>query len=170
MKVETLDVRPLTKEAFAPFGEVIETEGAEMRLINNGTTQRFHDLARVEATGEAARVLINIFRGQAFRLPIDIAMLERHPLGSQAFMPLERRPFLVVVAQDEGGRPGRTQAFLAQGHQGVNYRRNVWHHPLLALEQASEFLVVDRGGEGNNLEEFFFEEVVYRIEAFLPVP
>ncbi|RCS23345.1 ureidoglycolate lyase [Phyllobacterium salinisoli] len=167
MRVESLDVRTLTREAFAPFGEVIETEGAEMRLINNGTTQRFHDLAKVEATGEAARVLVNIFRGQAFAPPIDIAMLERHPLGSQAFMPLERRPFLVVVAEDEGGRPGRPQAFLGQGNQGVNYRRNVWHHPLLALEHASEFLVVDRGGEGNNLEEFFFEDTVYRI-AKLP--
>ncbi|KXF78336.1 ureidoglycolate hydrolase [Paramesorhizobium deserti] len=165
MKVESLEVRPLTKEAFASFGEVIETEGAEMRLINNGTTERFHNLAHVEATGGAARVLVNIFRGQAFAPPIDIAMLERHPLGSQAFMPLERRPFLVVVAEDEGGRPGWPQAFLAQGHQGVNYRRNVWHHPLLALHASSEFLVVDRGGEGNNLEEFFFEGVVYRIEA-----
>ncbi|PRD45745.1 ureidoglycolate lyase [Phyllobacterium phragmitis] len=165
MRVESLGVRPLTKEAFAPFGDVIETDGAEMRLINHGTTERFHDLANVEATGEAAWVLINIFRGQAFAPPIDIAMFERHPLGSQAFMPLERRPFLVVVAEDEHGRPGRPQAFLAEGHQGVNYRRNIWHHPLLALEQASEFLVVDRGGEGNNLEEFFFEGVVYRIKG-----
>ncbi|GAB1581325.1 ureidoglycolate lyase [Phyllobacterium phragmitis] len=170
MRVESLDVHPLTKQAFTPFGEVIETGGAEMRLINNGTTRRFHDLANIETTGEAARVLVNIFRGQAFAPPIDIVMLERHPLGSQAFMPLERRPFLVVVAEDEGGRPGLPQAFLAAGHQGVNYRRNVWHHPLLALAAPSEFLVVDRGGEGNNLEEFFFEGVVYRIEALLPAP
>jgi ureidoglycolate lyase len=164
MNIIPLEVRPLTKAAFALFGDVIETEGAEMRLINNGTTERYHDLATVDVTGEGARVLVNIFRGKAFAPPIDISMLERHPLGSQAFMPLQDRPFLVVVAENEGGRPGQPVAFLSKGSQGVNYSRNVWHHPLISLVQASDFLVVDRGGEGNNLEEFFFDDVVYRIE------
>ncbi|MEK1854257.1 MAG: ureidoglycolate lyase [Phyllobacterium sp.] len=159
-----LEVRPLTKAAFAPFGDVIETEGAEMRLINNGTTERYHDLANVDVTGEGARVLVNIFRGKAFAPPVDISMLERHPLGSQAFMPLQNRPFVVVVAGDQGGRPGQPVAFLCRGNQGVNYGRNVWHHPLISLQQVSDFLVVDRGGEGNNLDEFFFDDVVYRIE------
>ena len=164
MKIIKLDVQPLTKAAFAPFGDVIETTGAEMRLINGGTTQRFHDLANVEVTGEKARVLVNIFRGQAFAPPIDIGMLERHPFGSQAFVPMQDRPFLVVAGEDKGGRPGSPVAFLARGDQGVNYHRNVWHHPLISLEESSDFLVVDRGGQGNNLEEYFFEGAVYRIE------
>jgi len=84
-------------------------------------------------------------------------MMERHPFGSQCFVPLKGRPFLVVVAQDEGGRPGKPQVFLARGDQGVNYRVNTWHYPLMALEEQSDFLVVDRDGPGNNLEEYFFE-------------
>ncbi len=165
MTIIPLVVQPLTPAAFKPFGDVIETDGAEMRLINNGTTQRFHDLANVNVTGEDARVLINIFRGQAFAPPIDIMMLERHPLGSQAFYPLQNRPFLLVVAEDDAGRPGAPVAFLAGGKQGVNYGRNVWHHPLISLEDVSDFLVVDRGGAGDNLEEYFFDGVVYRVEA-----
>lgn len=169
MKVEVLEVEPLTKAGFAPFGDVIETEGAELRLINNGTTERFHDLARVEAAGTQARVLINIFRGQSFEVPIDIVMLERHPFGSQAFIPLHGRPFLVVVAQDDGGKPARPKAFLARGDQGVNYLRNVWHHPLVSLEQTSNFLIVDRAGSEDNLEEYFLPDTVYRI-ATIPAP
>jgi ureidoglycolate lyase len=164
MRTVSLEVRPLTRAAFAPFGDVIETEGADMRLINGGTTERFHDLAHVDIAGGGARVLVNIFRGRSFAPPIDIKMLERHPLGSQAFIPLQNRPFLVVVAEDDGGRPGVPSAFLCQGHQGVNYARNAWHHPLISLEQTSDFLVVDRGGEGNNLEEYFFDDVICRIE------
>ena len=164
MKITGLDVRPLTKPAFARFGDVIETQGAELRLINGGTTERYHDLANIDLAGEGARVLINIFRGKPFALPVDISMLERHPLGSQAFIPLQNRPFLVVVAEDDGGKPGTPAAFLCQGNQGVNYARNAWHHPLISLDETSDFLVVDRGGAGNNLEEYFFEGVIYRIE------
>src|SRR5690606_33121423 len=168
LRVETLVIEPLTKEAFAPFGDVIETEGAELRLINNGTTERYHDLARVEAAGSEARVLVNIFRGQSFEAPIDIVMMERHPFGSQAFIPLNGRPFLVVVAEDAGGKPARPRVFLARGDQGVNYLRNAWHHPLLALEQKSDFLVVDRAGKEDNLQEFFFSDAIYRIKTIKP--
>ncbi|WP_205932489.1 ureidoglycolate lyase [Rhizobium leguminosarum] len=152
-----LDIRRLTRSAFAPFGEVIEADPASMRLINGGTTERFHALAATEATGEGARVIINLFRGQPRNFPYEVTMMERHPFGSQSFSPVSGRPFLVVVSEDESGRPGRPQVFLARGDQGVNYRRNVWHHPLMALGQACDFLVVDRDGPGNNLEEYFFE-------------
>lgn len=164
MKFEVLEVEPLAKVGFAPFGDVIETEGAELRLINNGTTERFHDLAHVEAEGTDARVLINIFRGQSFIAPIDITMLERHPFGSQAFVPLHGRPFLIVVAEDDNGKPAKPRAFLARGDQGVNYWRNVWHHPLVSLEETSDFLIVDRAGKEDNLEEYFFTDATYRIE------
>jgi ureidoglycolate lyase len=152
-----LDIHPLTKSAFAPFGDVIEADPATMRYINAGTTERFHALAAAEATGEGARVVINLFRGQPRAFPYDVGMMERHPFGSQSFSPISGRSFLVVVSEDEAGRPARPQVFLARGDQGVNYRRNVWHHPLMALGEASDFLVVDRDGPGNNLEEFFFE-------------
>lgn len=154
---EFLEIEPLSRAAFTPFGEVIEADPARMRLINGGTTERHHALAAPEAAGEGARVIVNIFRGQPRRFPYTVDMMERHPLGSQSFSPLSGRPFLVVVSGDEGGRPGRPRVFLARPDQGVNYRRNVWHHPLMALDAVSDFLVVDREGPGNNLEEYVFE-------------
>jgi ureidoglycolate lyase len=154
---ETLAIRPLTREAFRPFGTVIEAEPSSMRLINGGTTERYHALAEAEAAGEDAKVVINIFRGSPRAFPYSVDMMERHPFGSQSFSPIDDRPWLVVVAEDEGGRPGRPQVFLAGGRQGVNYRRNVWHHPLMTLGETSDFLVVDRLGGGDNLVEFFFD-------------
>jgi ureidoglycolate lyase len=155
---EKLEIRPLTQEAFAPFGTVIEADPASMRYINGGTTERYHALAEAEAVGEDARVIINLFRGTPRAFPYAVDMMERHPFGSQSFSPLDDRPWLVVVAEDAGGRPGKPQVFRAGGRQGVNYRRNVWHHPLIAVDTVSDFLVVDRLGGGVNLEEFFFEE------------
>jgi len=147
----------LTAAAFRPFGQVIEAEGAESFLINNGKCRRFHDLAKVEAAGENARVLINIFRGQPYPMPHKLPMVERHPFGSQAFMPLSPRPFLVTVCPDEDGRPGVPQAFVSKPGQGVNYARGTWHGVLTPIGEEQDFLVVDRGGDGNNLEEFFFD-------------
>jgi ureidoglycolate lyase len=154
-----LVAEPLTLLGFEPFGQVIEPDNAdEIRLINGGTTTRFHDLAAVDVASEGGRPLISIFRGKPFALPVTIAMMERHPLGSQAFVPLHDWPFLVVVAPDTDGRPGLPRAFVARAGQGVNYGRNVWHHPLIALGDMSDFLVVDRGGEGANLEEADYPE------------
>lgn len=152
-----LRVQPLSRQAFAPFGEILETDGAEIRMINNGTTERFHALgtARTDAAGS---VIINLFRGQPRSFPYAVDMMERHPLGSQAFYPLSGRPWLVVVAEDRNGVPGPPQAFLASGKQGVNYRAKAWHHPLIALDQVSDFLVIDRGGPGDNLEEFTYSD------------
>jgi ureidoglycolate lyase len=151
-----LPIQPLTKSAFAPFGDLIEADHAAMRLINGGTTERFHALGHAEALGEGAEVIISLFRGQPRKLPYTVDMMERHPLGSQSFHPLQERPWLVVVAEDEAGKPGVPQVFLASGRQGINYRANIWHHPLMALEEISDFLVVDRSGPGNNLEEYFY--------------
>ena len=152
---EALTVRPLSREAFAPFGNVLETDGAERRMINEGTTERFHALARAELIADGTAI-ISVFRGQPRAFPYSVTMMERHPLGSQAFFPLDNRPWLVIAAEDEAGGPGRPRAFLAHGRQGVNYRANVWHHPLMALGETSSFLVVDRDGEGVNLEEWSY--------------
>lgn len=150
--------RPLTRTAFAPFGDVIETEGANHYPINGGMAERFHDLAKVEATGGNARVLVSIVRGKPYPTPLSLKLVERHPLGSQAFAPLSPRPFLVVVCPDEAGKPGTPRAFLTTPGQGVNYAANTWHGVLTPLGEEQDFLVVDRGGDGNNLEEHFFDE------------
>jgi len=154
----TITAIPLTRDAFAPFGDVIETEGAAHYPINAGKAERYHDLATAEATGPAARVIVSIVRGTPYEFPLRLDLVERHPLGSQAFIPLSPDPFLVVVCHDDDGRPGVPHAFLTRLGQGVNYRRGVWHGVLTPIGETQDFLVVDRTGEGNNLEEFIFDE------------
>ncbi|MDE1184095.1 ureidoglycolate lyase [Paraburkholderia sp.] len=149
----TLKIEPLTREAFAPFGDVIALEGAKQIPINLGTTIRYHDLAKVDVTDESGRTLVNLFRGQPRALPFEVKMLERHPLGSQAFVPLNDKPYLVVVAPAGELDEAKIRAFVTSGWQGVNYAKGVWHHPLLALDDVSDFIVVDRGGDGLNLNE-----------------
>jgi len=160
---DVIHIEALSRVAFAPFGQVIETEGADHFPINAGMTERFHDLAQVQLAGEQARPLISIFRGQPYLLPLMLTLVERHPLGSQAFFPLSPAPFLVIVAEDNRGQPQRPRAFATRTGQGVNIAINTWHGVLTPLESVSEFLVVDRGGEGNNLEEYRFAQP-YRVE------
>ncbi len=156
--MRSITAAPLTREAFAPFGDVIEAEGAHHFPINNGKCERYHDLAKVEAEGPTARVLVSIFKGTPYELPLRLTMVERHPLGSQAFMPLSPAPFLVVVCSDGPNGPEAPRAFLTRAGQGVNYSRNTWHAVLTPIGRAQDFLVVDRGGDGNNLDEHHFEE------------
>lgn len=152
--------KPLTPEAFAPYGEVIEAAAARDRYeINYGATTRFHDIARVDADDDGGRPIVSIFRSTPLPRPIHIRLMERHPLGSQAFVPLSGRPYLVVVAPGGGDLdPERIEAFLAQPHQGVNYAKGTWHHYSLALDGVSDFLVIDRAGEGANLDEVHLDE------------
>lgn len=153
-----LTVRPLTREAFAPYGEVIEASDAVQHFtINAGNTERYHDLARIEP-GPDGRVIVSLFRGQPRALPFTVTMMERHPLASQAFIPMSGRPYLVVVAPAGAApRVEDLRVFLARADQGVNYATGVWHHPLLALEAVSDFLVVDRSGPGHNCDEVQLE-------------
>ncbi len=146
-----INVEPLGAESFAPFGQVIEADPATAVEINAGYTTRFHALAQADV-GDGAAIL-SIFRGRP--RPLEIAMLERHPLGSQAFVPLNGRDWLAVVAETPD--PAALRAFYCRGDQGVQYARNVWHHPLLVLGAAQDFLVVDRQGKGDNLQEVFFD-------------
>jgi ureidoglycolate lyase len=143
----------LDAQAFAPFGDVIESQGHRWRWINDGTSQRFDDLARVDVLEAQGRPLISIFRASPQAIPFQVRALERHPLSSQSFVPLDGRPFLVIVA-GQGSAPiaRRIRAFLSSGRQGVNYHRNTWHHSLVALERTSDFLVVDRGGPEENCD------------------
>ena len=155
--MRTITPEPLTREAFRPFGEVIEMDGSTHYPINQGFTERFNDLAFVDVAAEGGATNVSLFLAQPRPAPIEIKLMERHPLGSQAFIPLQDRPWLVLVAGDAHDFASY-RAFTATGKQGVNYARNVWHHPLLVLDDDSRFLIVDRKGPGNNLEELWFRD------------
>ena len=153
---------PLTAAGFAPYGDVLDVSGEPDKLINQGLCGRYHDRAKLVYDG--GRAGISLFDAVPRSLPYQLAMMERHPLGSQAFLPLSADPFLVVVAPDDGGRPGRPVAFLSEPYVGVNYHANVWHGVLTPLSAPGRFAVIDRIGPGANLEEYWFDEA-YVIEG-----
>lgn len=148
---------PLTKTAFAPFGEVIEMEGNKHFTINQGFAERFDDLVSIDVSDEGGSAKISLFVAKP--RPLTIHMMERHPLGSQLFYPLQGRPWLVVVCDDPHDG-GSFRAFRADGQQGVNYNKNTWHYPLLVLDDGSRFIIVDRKGPGNNLEEVMLRQQI----------
>jgi len=150
-----LSPEPLTRESFRVFGDVIEMEGAAHFTINQGFAERFNDLALVDVETEGGSTNVSLFLGKPRPLPIEIRLMERHPLGSQIFYPLQDRPWLVLVAEVVHDFASY-RLFTASGRQGVNYARNVWHHPLLVRDPESRFLIIDRKGPGNNLEEVVF--------------
>ena len=147
---------PLTRDAFAPFGDVLEASGPPDKWINAGFCARFHDRARLDfGTGRAG---ISLFEAKPRALPYAFSLIERHPEGSQAFLPMSEHPFLVIVAPDAGGLPGNPRAFLTGARQGINFLRGTWHGVLTPLHAPGLFAVIDRIGEGANLEEHIFSE------------
>jgi ureidoglycolate lyase len=154
-----LTPQPLTKAAFARFGDVVETDGAAPIEINQGFARRCNGLAGIDVTSGGAAVNISLFEAKPRPFPIEIKLMERHPLGSQLFMPLQDRPWLVLVCDDPRD-PASYRAFTATGRQGVNYARNVWHHPLLVFEDGARFLVVDRIG-ADNLGEVWLDQPLF---------
>ena len=154
MTAHAIKAEPLTREGFAPFGDVIESDGARHYSINRGTVERFHDLASIDV-GDGGRALVSIFEcRRPARPPLRVDLVERHPLASQAIIPVGGAVMCIVVAPpDDEVSPADLRAFLSNGSQGVNYRRGVWHMPLAAFEAGERFLVVDRGGPGDNCEE-----------------
>lgn len=151
--MSVLRARPLTAAAFAPFGDVLEAAGPPDRLINDGLCGRFHDRARLDF-GPAGRAGLSIFDARPRSLPYRFDLVERHPDGSQAFLPMTQHPFLAIVAPDAGGRPGRPRAFLTAPGQGINLLRGSWHGVLTPLAAPGLFAVVDRIGDTPNLEEY----------------
>lgn len=153
-----LVIEPLTKESFKEFGDVIETDNSEHFMINNGSTKRYHELAKADVEEQGGNAIISIFVADTLEYPLNIKMLERHPLGSQAFIPMLGNSYLVVVAP-KGNTPkvDKIRAFLTNGKQGVNYHKGVWHHPILSLFEGDKFLIVDRAGDGNNCDEHHFK-------------
>jgi len=152
---KTLETSALTAAAFAPYGDVIETTDAPDMIINQGMCGRYHDLATLDfADGRAG---ISLFDARARALPHVVDMVERHPLGSQAFIPLSPLRFLVVVADDNGGTPTDLKAFVTAPGQSINLHRGIWHGVLCPLGTPGQFAVVDRIGDGANLEEHWFD-------------
>ncbi len=149
----TIRPEPLTAAAFAPFGDVLDATGA-FRLINEGLCQRHHDRARLDF-GPEGRAGISVFHAQPRALPYDFDLIERHPDGSQAFLPMTQHPFLVIVAESPAQPP---HAFLTNGAQGINLHRGTWHGVLTPLSAPGLFAVVDRIGSTPNLEEFRYPQ------------
>ena len=148
--------QPLTADAFAPFGDMLDCTGAPDVMINQGMCGRFHDRATLDfADGRAA---ISLFNATPRAFPYTLDMMERHPLGSQAFISMSEHPFLVIVAENTGDAPAMPRAFLTQSGQAINIYRNIWHGVLTPLHAPGLFAVVDRIGDGNNLQEHWFDE------------
>ncbi|MDQ2094118.1 ureidoglycolate lyase [Rhodalgimonas zhirmunskyi] len=151
--MEKILIQPLTAHAFAPFGDVLEVAGTPDKMINEGLCGRYHDRAALDF-GPDGRAGISIFDAKPRALPYELHLLERHPEGSQAFIPMHGQAWLVIVAPDAGGRPGKPLAFRATGAQGINFHRATWHGVLTPLAAPGLFAVVDRIGETPNLEEY----------------
>jgi len=152
----TLQTTQLTAKAFAPFGDILDATGPPDKMINRGLCGRFHDRANLDF-GDQGRAGISIFKGKLCEFPIKIELVERHPDGSQAFIPMSESPFLVVVAPDIDGKPGAPRAFLTAPGQAINFHRNIWHGVLSPLAEPGLFAVVDRIGDTPNIEEYWFE-------------
>ena len=149
-------IEPLTQSAFAPFGDVLDCAGAPDKLINQGLCGRYHNRARLDfSEGQAG---ISLFNAQPRTLPLKLEMVERHPFGSQAFIPMTHTPFLVVTAPDENNTPGPPRAFLTEPGQAINFLKGTWHGVLTPLHAPGLFAVVDRIGEGTNLQEHWFTQ------------
>ncbi|MCY4541168.1 MAG: ureidoglycolate lyase [Rhodobacteraceae bacterium] len=156
--MKNIEIEPMDADAFAEFGDVIECSRGVPTTINEGMCQRFSDLANL-AHDSSGRLGVSIFRSRLRTLPYELDLVERHPLGPQAFLPMDGEAFLVTVARDVGGSPGHPRAFLTQRWTGVNIRRNAWHGVLTPLSGTGLFWVVDWIGESGNLIEHRWPEV-----------
>ena len=152
-----LQTQPLTTNAFKAFGEIIDATGEPDKIINQGLCGRYHDLVQLDfTTGKAG---ISVFNAEARSLPFKLEMMERHPEGSQAFIPMHQYPFLIIVSHDKNGVPDTPISFISKPGQGINIFKNTWHGVLCPLHSPGLFAVIDRIGEGPNLEEHWFEKV-----------
>ena len=152
-----LQTQPLTTNAFKAFGEIIDATGVPDKIINQGLCGRYHDLAKLDFTSGKAG--ISVFNAEARSLPFKLEMMERHPEGSQAFIPMHQYPFLIIVSHDKNGVPDTPISFISKPGQGINIFKNTWHGVLCPLHAPGLFAVIDRIGEGPNLEEHWFKKV-----------
>ncbi|GGB05778.1 ureidoglycolate lyase [Allosediminivita pacifica] len=153
-----IQIQPLTAAAFAPYGDLLDTEGTPDKLINQGLCGRYHDRATLDF-GEDGRAGISLFSAEPRALPYSLEMVERHPEGSQAFIPMHRNPWLVIVA-GPGDTPGPIEAFEVAPGQAINLHRGTWHGVLTPLHAPGLFAVIDRIGDTPNLQEHWLDTPV----------
>lgn len=150
-----INLEPIDKAAFAPFGDIIDSEGSPDKIINQGKCGRYHDRAALDFSD--GRAGISLFRAEMRHLPLTLDMMERHPDGSQCFVPMSADPFVVIVAPDNADQPGTPLAFRTSPGQAINFHRNTWHGVLTPIAGSGLFTVIDRIGAGANLEEYWFD-------------
>lgn len=150
-----ITIQPITQAAFAPFGDILDCTGDPDKIINQGKCGRYHDRAQLDFSD--GRAGISLFQAELRSLPLALDMMERHPEGSQCFVPMSDDPFLIIVAPDANGAPGHPQAFQTQAGQAINFYRNTWHGVLTPIAGTGRFAVIDRIGSGDNLEEHWFD-------------
>ena len=153
-----INPKPIDKENFSKFGELVSTEGLKSIDINNGYAKRFEDAVTLDTRQDRGETTISIFSASKRTFPMKIDMMEQHPLGSQAFIPLKDTTFLALVAP-KGENPdlNKIESFIVPPGIGVNYKAGTWHFPLISTEEMN-FLVIDRKGSGNNLKIENFEK------------
>ncbi len=156
---EILLAKQLNQSDFAPYGDVISVASSKKKsVINHGLTVKYSDLAKPDVNDQNGWPTLSIYRSESIKLPLKVRFMERHPLGSQAFMPLSEFSYLVAVAPCGELDTKAIEVFLAAPGQGINFRKGTWHHFCLALKSGSEFLVVDRGGAGDNCDEIEIDD------------
>jgi len=153
-----IKAQPLTRARFAPYGNVVEASPAQTAAMNEARFERFDDLCDLDV-GDG-RIAVSIARCRvATALPYCVDVVERHPLGSQAFVPLQTCRMLVVVARAGDPTEAREfEAFFTNGRQGINYHRGTWHMPLIAFDAGNEFLIIDRAPDQPNCDMHTLDE------------
>ena len=151
MTEKTIKPIPITKENFSKYGDVISIKDIKPLEINNGYAKRYDDIAKLNTSNDNGETTISIFSALKRNFPMKIDMMEKHPLGSQAFIPMKETTFLAFVApEEEKLNLNKIEAFIIPPGIGINYNPGTWHFPLISTEDMN-FLVVDRKGSGDNL-------------------
>ena len=152
-----LTIKDINKENFLQYGQLISTKDIKSENINSNTTKSFYDLVDIEILGKNNQCRVNIFKAEKRIFPLEINMLENHPLSSQSFIPLQNTSFIVVVAPISNTPNLKLlEAFKVSSEEGINFKPKVWHFPLIALED-SNFLTIDKKDSKNNLEIYKFQ-------------
>ncbi|WP_018688274.1 ureidoglycolate lyase [Ahrensia kielensis] len=154
---EAVLIQDITHDAFAPFGDLVDISGEPDKIINQGLCGRYHDRAHFDF-GPNCKGGLSLFNAEPRSLPYALEMVERHPLCTQAFIPLHQNPFLVIVAEGNDDTPGKVHAFITKPGQAINFHRNTWHGVLTPLSAPGQFAVIDRVSAGDNLQEYWFDE------------
>ena len=154
----------ISRSNFAVFGDIITTNDINPMDINAGYAKRFDNLADLNTLKAGGKTIVSIFSALKRTFPMQIDMMEKHPLGSQAFIPMKETTFLAFVApQGKFPEINKIQSFIIPPKMGINYKPGIWHFPLISTEN-TDFLVIDRKGSGENLiiHKFDKEEVVLK--------